>query len=97
MTEDELEDRLAPMRATLLAARAEREPPFLDDKVIAAWNGLMIGAFATAGGALFVGHDNKPQFRVGMDMRQIARFRDFMVNTYELRASKFMLNRARLV
>jgi uncharacterized protein len=33
-------------RRKLYAARSERVPPLLDDKVIGAWNGLMIGAMA---------------------------------------------------
>ncbi|MCZ6766189.1 MAG: thioredoxin domain-containing protein, partial [bacterium] len=32
--------------AELLAARNERNPPHLDDKILAAWNGLMIAAMA---------------------------------------------------
>ncbi len=36
---------------TLLEARAKRPHPHLDDKVIAAWNGLMIGGLARAGAA----------------------------------------------
>jgi uncharacterized protein len=43
------EERLAPMRAKLLAAREKRVRPGLDDKVLADWNGLMIAALANAG------------------------------------------------
>ena len=39
-------------RAKLYAARAERVPPLRDDKVIVAWNGLMISALARAAVAL---------------------------------------------
>ena len=45
------ERRLAPMRAKLLAARAARVRPGLDDKVLADWNGLMIAALVNAGTA----------------------------------------------
>jgi uncharacterized protein len=43
------EAKLAKMRQKLLAARAERPRPGLDDKVLADWNGLMIAALANAG------------------------------------------------
>ena len=43
---------LAGTREELLAARARRPAPLRDDKVLAAWNGLAISAFARAGLAL---------------------------------------------
>jgi uncharacterized protein YyaL (SSP411 family) len=46
------EAALARCRATLLAAREPRIWPGKDDKVLADWNGLMIGALAMAGQAL---------------------------------------------
>ncbi len=39
---------LARARSTLFEARASRPRPHLDDKIITAWNGLMIAAFARA-------------------------------------------------
>lgn len=44
--------RLAPLRAKLLEARAKRERPFLDTKVLTGWNGQMIAAYARAGEVL---------------------------------------------
>ncbi|RLB65317.1 MAG: thioredoxin domain-containing protein [Deltaproteobacteria bacterium] len=42
----QLEALLATAQAPLLAARLERVPPLLDDKILTSWNGLMIGALA---------------------------------------------------
>jgi uncharacterized protein YyaL (SSP411 family)/aryl-alcohol dehydrogenase-like predicted oxidoreductase len=43
---EELESGVAAAKARLYQARLKRVPPGLDDKVLTAWNGLMIGALA---------------------------------------------------
>jgi len=45
---ENMERRLNDDRAALLAQRVLRPRPHLDDKILSAWNGLMIGAFARA-------------------------------------------------
>jgi uncharacterized protein len=45
---DEVMDALALARHKLFEARAKRPRPHLDDKILTAWNGLMIAAFARA-------------------------------------------------
>jgi uncharacterized protein YyaL (SSP411 family) len=57
LTLPELEQRLAAARQILLAVRAQRPWPGLDNKVLTAWNGLMLAAFAEAGRAL-----NRPDY-----------------------------------
>jgi uncharacterized protein YyaL (SSP411 family) len=49
---DEVLAGLARVRNRLVAARAGRPRPYLDDKILTAWNGLMIAAFARAGRVL---------------------------------------------
>jgi uncharacterized protein YyaL (SSP411 family) len=46
--EDEVRQSLARSREKLLSLRNKRPRPHLDDKIIAAWNGLMISAYARA-------------------------------------------------
>jgi uncharacterized protein YyaL (SSP411 family) len=43
---------LASAKTKMLAARAKRIRPHLDDKILASWNGLMLGAFARASALL---------------------------------------------
>jgi uncharacterized protein len=43
---------LAAARAKMLAERARRVRPHRDDKILASWNGLMLGAFARASAVL---------------------------------------------
>ena len=45
----EVAGALAAAEQTLFATRAQRTRPHLDDKILTAWNGLMISAFAKAG------------------------------------------------
>ncbi|MGA8694554.1 MAG: thioredoxin domain-containing protein, partial [Xanthobacteraceae bacterium] len=78
------EARLAALREKLLAVRALRMRPGLDDKVLADWNGLMIAALAHAGSMLgeprwldlasrafdFVAHSMARGDRLGHSWRQ---------------------------
>src|SRR5205809_4983851 len=50
--EDSVERLLAQSRQKLFSIRNKRPRPHLDDKIIAAWNGLMISAFARVARAL---------------------------------------------
>ena len=47
-TEEQIAKSLAQSREKLFAIRNKRPRPHLDDKIIAAWNGLMISAYARA-------------------------------------------------
>lgn len=51
LSEDEIARSLAGSRSKLLAHRATRPKPHRDDKIITAWNGLMISALAQAAAA----------------------------------------------
>ena len=48
VTMDELKDTMHRVRPLLYEVRKQRVPPGLDDKIITAWNGMMISAMAEA-------------------------------------------------
>ncbi|MCH7787641.1 MAG: thioredoxin domain-containing protein, partial [Chloroflexi bacterium] len=52
ITEEALDDLLSRSKARLLEARGKRIHPQRDDKILTAWNGLMLRAFAEASGVL---------------------------------------------
>ena len=52
MSEERLRALVEEARPTLLVVRERRVRPSLDDKVVVAWNGMMLKAFAEAGAAL---------------------------------------------
>lgn len=52
ITEEVVDESLRTSRERLLKVRSKRPRPHLDDKILCAWNGLMISAFARAGAAL---------------------------------------------
>ena len=51
---DEVREVLGRTRLAMFRARLGRPRPYLDDKVLTSWNGLMIGAFARAARAIRV-------------------------------------------
>ena len=60
-TAEDVAEALDRARLALFGARLERPRPHLDDKILAAWNGLMIGAFARAARVLRAGAPGLPE------------------------------------
>jgi len=52
MSVEQFRSKLATAHANLLDVREKRVPPARDEKIITAWNGLMISSFARAGAVL---------------------------------------------
>ena len=57
VTPEQLSETLDKARKTLFAAREKRVKPARDEKVLTAWNGLMLASFAVAGAIL-----NRPDY-----------------------------------
>ncbi len=58
-TADRVIAALGRIREKLFAARTQRPRPHLDDKILTAWNGLMIAAFARAARVLVAGEASR--------------------------------------
>ncbi len=80
ITENELDAKLAPLRKALFDQRARRPRPFLDTKVLTAWNGLMIAGFATAGQYLEV-----PKY-----VEQASRSAEFILKTLRTKDGRLL-------
>jgi uncharacterized protein YyaL (SSP411 family) len=61
LTVDALDARLELIRDKLFAARTQRVPPGLDDKILTGWNGLMLASLAEAARVL-----DRDDYRVAM-------------------------------
>ena len=48
LSDDDLADAVATIKSQLYALRLQRIPPGLDDKILSAWNGLMLASLAEA-------------------------------------------------
>ncbi len=48
LTGEDLEAKIAAIRDRLFAVRSQRVPPGLDDKILTAWNGMMLASLAEA-------------------------------------------------
>ena len=80
---ENMEHRISDDRSVLLAKRGLRPRPHLDDKILTAWNGLMIGAFAR--GSQVLGH--APYLRAAQRAATFVRDHLFDAATGELQRS----------
>ncbi len=78
--EEAEEGRLAPLRRKLFEVRARRPRPFLDTKVLTAWNGQMIAGFAVAGECL-----GEPKY-----LQAAARAADFLLKTMRTKDGRLL-------
>jgi uncharacterized protein YyaL (SSP411 family) len=80
LTDAELEKRLDDLRGKLLEARGKKPKPFLDTKVLTAWNGEMIAGLARAGKAL----DDKKV------IERAVRAADFLLKTMKTKEGRLL-------
>ncbi|HEX9045120.1 MAG TPA: thioredoxin domain-containing protein, partial [Candidatus Limnocylindrales bacterium] len=92
LTVDDVVGRLDAARARLVAARSRRPQPARDDKVLAAWNGLALAAFAEAASGLSVAADGRLRSR--SDAYLAAAIRAAELLTTKMRASDGRLGRS---
>jgi uncharacterized protein len=90
-TRDEVETALARSRELLFRVRESRPRPHLDDKVLTAWNGLMIAAFARASRAVAAsGTDDWPAAG-GWRLAAVSRSSEYLTSAQ--RAASFIRER----
>jgi hypothetical protein len=80
ISEDELRAKLAPMKAKLLDVREQRQRPFLDTKILTAWNGQMIAGLAVAGQVL-----KEPEY-----VRMAGKAADFVLNNLRTKEGRLL-------
>jgi uncharacterized protein YyaL (SSP411 family) len=78
--DEDAEKKLAPLRQKLFDARAKRPRPFLDTKVLTAWNGQMIAGYAVAGQCL-----GEPKY-----VETAARAADFLLKTLRTKDGRLL-------
>jgi uncharacterized protein YyaL (SSP411 family) len=80
LTADELDKKLAALKAKLLDYRAKRVRPFLDTKILTAWNGQMIAGYAKAGEVL-----KEPEY-----IKAAARAADFVLKNLRTKDGRLL-------
>jgi hypothetical protein len=88
MTQEQLRDRLAPLHRKLFEARGKRPRPFLDTKVLTAWNGQMIAGFAVAAQAL--GEDKAAEPASRPHLEAAVRAADFLLKKLRTPAGRLL-------
>ncbi len=83
LSSDELRDKIAAIKDRLFAVRSQRVPPGLDDKILTAWNGMMLASLAEAARVL-----NRADYREAAVKNADFLLRDLQVDGRLLRTYK---------